>query len=556
MSTNYDVYKQKALDAVREVFVKEYKNSIGIPMPEIDFVLPDSTDYKTGQYYITIDETWQIHLNFGLLPKSYKEFQEEVKVLTRHEIEHYMCCPFDVLTYFRMLKTIIDTYNKSYACYNLNIVSLAGSLANQVSDIIVDTKNFKRYKEATLKSEINWIKKGTDITHAPHHSKLMFLTKESIWKENLDLNETDEDFLKEIKLLAKKFEERDIENKELFLKKVEAYTYSFFKLFEQDKKEEQQIKGMTGQGQPYRIPQVMPSKDFQENGSQFVFQSPDKIQEALEELAQEVSLQQFNQILLAARFSSLSEKEKEKIWFEVQNAEIIPIIEKKQVGSNDNYSYPTTWKLGNSIEEIDMMLTFAASPVIIPGVTTKKWVKNSVFNFGNESKQCDLLLVIDTSGSMGFIRDSKSNIYQAILASYGIIKYFELTQSQVALIGFSDKITTNVEWTKNYDEIKENLLVSGSGGTSFPIRTIQRIIDKSKNNIITVIITDGELGNIRQTINYFQDYLNKGNKLFIFLQKKTSYINDYKSLINYGANVLIALTAQEIRDNVLNEGYC
>jgi hypothetical protein len=560
MPTNYDVYKQKALDAVNEVFVKEYKNSIGIPMPKIEFVLPDSTDYKTGQYYITIDETWQIHLNFGLLPTSYKEFQEEVKVLTRHEVEHYMCCPFDVITHFRMLKAIIDTYNKSYAHYNLNINSLAGSLANQAADIIVDTKNFNRYKEATLKSEINWIKKGADLSKAPRHSKLMFLTKKAIWKENLDLNETDEELLNEVHSLANKFEEGGIENKKIFLEKVEAYTHSFFKLFEQDQQEEQQKQAMNGQGgqpnakpQSGGQPQVIPSKDSQENGSQFVFQSPDKIKEILEELAQETSIEQFNQILSAAGIHSLTESDKERIWFEAKSADIIPIEEKTPIGSNDNYSYPTTWKLGDSIEDIDMMLTFATSPIFIPGVTTKKWEQNSVFNYGNENKQRDLLLVIDTSGSMGNVTDSKSNIHQAILASYGIIKYFESTESQVALIGFSDRITANVEWTKKYDAVREKLLMSGTGGTSFPIRTIQNMLEKTKNEIVTVIITDGEIGNLGQTMDYFRNYLNEGNKLFIFLQNRKTNINaQYKELINFGAKIVVALSAKEMCDNVLD----
>jgi Mg-chelatase subunit ChlD len=555
MPINDDTYKQKALEAVREVFVKEYKNSIGIPLPEIGFVFPDSTDYKTGQYYITIDDTWQIHLNFGLLPVSYKDFQEEVKVLTRHEVEHYMCCPFDILTHFRMLKTIIDTYNKHYTRHNLNIVAMAGSLANQVADIIVDTKNFKRYKIETLKSEISWIKNAADITKAPRHSKLMFLTKETLWKENLELNETDEELLNEVKALSQKIEESGIENKELFLKKVEAYTHLFFNLFEQDQKEVQQKQKNSEQSQSEcGQPQIIPSRDSQENGSQFVFQAPDKIQEALEQLSQETSIQQFNQILSAAGFNSFSEKDKRRIWFEAQSINMIPIEEAAPIGSNDNYSYPTSWKLGDPIEDIDMMLTFVTSPIFIPGVTTKKWEQNAVFNFEKEKKQRDLLLVIDTSGSMGNVTDSKSNMHQAILVSYGIIKFFESTKSQVALIGFSDRINVCIEWTKEYDEVREKLIMSGNGGSSFPIRTIQDIIEKTKNKIVTVIITDGEISNIGKTIDYFRNYLNEGNKLFIFLQNKKSQINQqYQTLIDYGAKIVIALTAKEMCEVVVRE---
>lgn len=106
MSIDIETYRLKAQEAIEYVFVKEYHNSLGIPMPIVKMLLPDDANYSTGQYYITIDKTWQIHLNFGKLPISYHEFQNEVKVLTRHEIEHYMCCPFDVITHFRMLKEL------------------------------------------------------------------------------------------------------------------------------------------------------------------------------------------------------------------------------------------------------------------------------------------------------------------------------------------------------------------------------------------------------------------------------------------------------------------
>ncbi|MEO6729311.1 MAG: VWA domain-containing protein [Candidatus Dojkabacteria bacterium] len=560
MSDDFEIYKEKALEACRQVFISEYNRSIGIPLPNIEFVLPDSNNFNSGEYYIRIGDTWQIHLNFGLLPKSYKEFQEEVRVLTRHEVEHYMCCPFNVLTHFRMLKVIIDTYHKHYSHHLIDIVSLSGSLANQAADIIIDTKNFFRNKPETLKSEIAWIKKGGNesFKDLPRHSKLMFLTKEAIWKVSLELSEDDEELISEVNSLAEKFEKEGIDSKGLFISKTIDYTHSFFKLFEEDKKKEkQQADSAAGsgqsKGQQNGQPHITPSKDSQESGSQLLFQSPDKIKEALIQFAQEASLEQFSQILSAAGLSSLTEKEKQKIWFEAQNTDIIPIIEKSPKGTNDNYSYPTSWKLGDPLEEMDMMLSFSTSPVIIPGVTTKKWVQNPVFSAGSEKKDTDLLLIIDTSGSMGSITDAKTNLHQAVLAAYGIIKYFESKENQIALIGFSDRITLNIDWTKDYDYVREQLLMNGSGGTNFPINRIQSIIDNSKNPLVTVIITDGEIQNTSQTIDYFKGYLSEGNKLFIFLQDRKSTIDQYKTLTNYGAKVSKTLTANEMRDSVLNE---
>lgn len=559
MSENYEIYSEKALEACKQVFLTEYNRSIGIPLPEIEFILPDSNNYRSGEYYIKIGDTWQIHLNFGLLPKSYKDFQEEVRVLTRHEVEHYMCCPFDVLTHFRMLKAIIDTYNQHHSHHLIDIASLSGSLANQAADIIIDTKNFYRHKSETLKSEIAWIKKGGNesFQDLPRHSKLMFLTKEALWKESLELFEVDEELISEVNSLAGKFENGGIDNKSLFLSKTIDFTNTFFKLFEQDKKERQKENGENGSSQSGNTqngqPQISPSKDSQENGSQFIFQLPDKIKEALIQFAQEATLEQFSQVLSAAGFSSISENEKRKIWFEAQNADMIPIIEQTPKGSKDNYSYPTSWKLGDPIEDIDMMLSFSTSPVIIPGVTTKKWVQNPVFINGTMKKDEGLLLVIDTSGSMGSVTGPDTNLHQAVLAAYGIVKYFESKKNQVSLIGFSDRITASVDWTKDYDFIREQLILNCGGGTKFPITSIQEKIEYSKNLLVTVIITDGEMQNLAETIDFFKQYLIDGNKLFLFLQDKKSTIDSYKTLTDYGAKLFKTLTAKEMRDSVMYE---
>ena len=131
MSDNIEIYQDIAIHAIESVFEGEYHNTLGIPMPQIKIIMPDDADYITGQYYIMIDDTWQIHLNFGKLPISFKEFEDEVKVLTRHEIEHYMCCPFDVITHLRMLKCIIDVYKKEFSHLGIDIQHACGSISNQ-----------------------------------------------------------------------------------------------------------------------------------------------------------------------------------------------------------------------------------------------------------------------------------------------------------------------------------------------------------------------------------------------------------------------------------------
>ena len=629
-------------------------------MPIVKMLLPDDANYSTGQYYITIDKTWQIHLNFGKLPISYHEFQNEVKVLTRHEIEHYMCCPFDVITHFRMLKRIRDVYYKHFSHLGINIEYACGAISNQAADIIVDTKNYYRHSKETLKSEIDWIKIGANISACPRHCKLMFLTKEAIWKEDLGINETDPEFLKIVHQLADSFTKNGIEDKSSFLDKVEEYAEIFFKLYVEDQKNPQQSSqqgsqqqssqqgsqqqsgqqgsqqqsgqqgsqqqsgqqgsqqqsgqqgpqqqsgqqgsqqqsGQQGsqqqsgqQGSQQQSGQQGPQqqsgqqgsqqqsgqqgsqqqsgqqgsqqqsgqwgvgrpKDGDEHGNAFVFADPDKVKEAIEVLAEETSVEEFIDLLAIAGIIGMSDKQKGVLWFNVQSANIIPIVEFSNTGNKSSYTYPSVWRIGDPIEELDLMLTYMTSPRLIPGMTTKKWEYVSNDDNGTESKQMDLLLVVDTSGSMGSVMKESANMHQAVLASYGILSYFESTKSKVAFIGFSDKIDAYVDWSDKYDDVRERLLTNGHGGTKFPISRIKSTLDVRSRDLVTVLITDGDLGNINESVSYFRDYLNDDNKLYIFLLGGSKSLHSYEPLKNIGAKIYNANNANEFCDMVLTD---
>ena len=585
MVVDLETYKTKAQEAIEYVFSSEYHNSLGIPMPEVQMLLADDENYSTGQYYITIDKTWQIHLNFGKLPVSYKEFQDEVKVLTRHEIEHYMCCPFDVITHLRMLKCIRNIYYMEYSHLGINIEYACGSIANQAADIIVDTKNFYLHPQETLQSEINWIKKGANIAICPRHNKLMFLTKEAIWGCSLDIKENDAELLKIVAQMAKKFKENGIDDKSSFLSKTEEYTRAFFNLYIRDKKEgndnqggqqgqssssNQQQGGQQGQssssnqqqgGQQGQLDQSnqqqgqfsIGPKDKSENGSAFVFADPDKIKEAIEALAHETELNEFVDLLGIAGLGGLSFKDREKLWFIAQSSDIIPIEEETNTGNPINYSYPNTWRIGDPIESLDLVLSYITSPILIPGITTKKWERITTESHGSEKKQRDLLLVVDTSGSMKSVTREADNMHQAVLASFGILNYFESKKCKVALIEFSDSVRVDITWTVQYDEIREKLLTNGSGGTQFPIHRIQSTLEKSKNELVTVVITDGVLGNLQESVTFFREYLNEGNKLYIFLLGSNGLSNGYDKLSEIGAKVYKANSAREFCNLVLSD---
>ena len=294
-------------------------------------------------------------------------------------------------------------------------------------------------------------------------------------------------------------------------------------------------------------------KDGDKNGNALIFLDPEKIKDALELLASETSIREFESILSVAGLNQLSEKDKEKLWFSVQSAGIIPIEEVVNEGAKDNYTYPTNWRIGDSIADLDMMLTYSTAPKLIPGVTTKKWEQSVNEYYGVEPRQKDALLVVDTSSSMGAVSKESDNMHQAVLAAFGIINYFESRKGKVALIEFSDNVNEFISWTNDYDTLRDKLLTNGNGGTRFPILRIREILEKSKNKLITVIITDGELGNLNESVAFFEDYLNEENKLYVFLLGNSKSCQGYDRLAEIGAKVYQADNAKNFCDMVMDD---
>lgn len=125
-------------------------------------------------------------------------------------------------------------------------------------------------------------------------------------------------------------------------------------------------------------------KDGNENGSAFVFSDPDKVKEAITALAGETEVQEFSDILSAAGIKGMTESEKQKLWFTIQGANMIPIEDYANSGNKETYTFPSIWHIGDPIGELDLMLSMMTSPKVLPGVTTKKWEQSTRDSHGTE----------------------------------------------------------------------------------------------------------------------------------------------------------------------------
>lgn len=159
---------------------------------------------------------------------------------------------------------------------------------------------------------------------------------------------------------------------------------------------------------------------------------------------------------------------------------------------------------------------------------------------------------IDTSGSMGNYMDIKSRLHQTILASFGFIKFFEERKGKIALINFSSSPIV-CDWTKDYDKIKDTLLINQGNSTNFPIHSIERLTERKKEGTVAVIITDGDIQNWQKTLNILTELCNLDNDVFLFLMDNKNAVNKYSELRNVGGFVEFASTVNDIRNVVFNQ---
>jgi hypothetical protein len=548
LKTKENAYRRVAEATIQDVFSQDYHGAVGLPFPKIGFVPPEHQDHIAGQYYISIGNGWQINLNFGQLPNRKKEFRDEVKILARHEIEHYRSCPYDIITYLRMIKTIIKTIgNSDCGIDDVRILEIAKGIANQFADVVVDTNNYEKYPKETLKSEIEWVKKGSkeEFSAAPRSEKLMFLLKEAIWGEDLKLNESEIDVKNSIKNLANLLKQDGIWNRALYQEKVSAYTLAFLELNKLDSEDPKLL------GKGNEVNQLSGKRD-DKTGKNVLFGNPDKIRDGIIQLSQETNLQEFLEILEALGIKQLTPHESELMWYEGQNVDEIPIAINLKSKSSKTLKYPATWKMGDPLEDLDLLLTLQTVPKIIPGISTKKWVKQSSSSTSSKKNESDLLLVIDSSGSMGDARVAGSKMQEAILASFGFIQYFERKNAEIALLNYSSRIRIE-PWTIDYDTIKRSLLLVWGQGTTFPTSHIKDLTSKKQENVTVIVITDGEIDNWNSTMEIFKELLLSKNKIFLFLMGDPTMVDHYSKLRTFGGFVESAMTADDIRNIVFTE---
>lgn len=172
-----------------------------------------------------------------------------------------------------------------------------------------------------------------------------------------------------------------------------------------------------------------------------------------------------------------------------------------------------TWEWSDPVHRWDINKSLNANPIFPYPPSALQWT-NRTGNIGHTKRGYrDLMLVIDSSGSMLGLSGKahpKTPTDYAVLASFAILYAAVEKNVQFSIINFSSGLDIMaMPWVKpTYQNIisAEMLLMHFfSMGTIIPTAHIQKLLAK-KQHCLVIIVSDNELGNPDETVALIEEY--------------------------------------------------
>ena len=512
-------------------------------------------------FYIDPDHLWQITMNLANTPlfKDDQEYIDYFHIISLHEVSHYQIIPYDGLIHAKLLRAAMKHVNQNYAPIVVNVFA----------DLIIDTKLYKKYSHLiTWEMEVTYkyIKSKSSVSN---FTKFLFRAYEKMWGKDI-LND---DTLKEMdtladqvsKVILKNFEdeltwEKKVTSVARYLKNLVNDTFALIGtggIVDKGNEKRRSPGGATIEV-PKDVLEVMDNPLETKNSDKLKEGNEDELKQKAEEFARDIPYSEFGGP--ARQAGILIDGSPLATWYRgaAKNLIEIKIFEEKPGGQLP--VYPEVWRIGDRIEELDIVQTLLNSPVIIPNLTTRKWAFKEGPGHLIEKQIPDLLIVLDSSGSMGWnytsrTRGGRGPYHTALMASFASLHYAASKGAKFSIINFSNRADI-CQWTSDYKKAEKTLLSYQGGGTFLPFKQIENQCDKADGKALVFIITDFGIYNWSSAKKIMISLAQKGHKIVGFFIGSTSIPKSkFKDLLDkvtfYGlrsAKDLINLVIKEVKN--------
>ncbi len=479
-----------------------------IPEPEIKY------DPHESNYFYIQPNIWKVILNIaGIPPNIILQTREFIRSISQHEISHYTICPYDGIMNARLVNAALDV---------LKDVKQAQVVVNIFADLVIDTVTFQHFTKLItwrIASVVEHVLKTT--TELSNLWKILVAAYQYMW--NMGFGVHLEGKLDTIASQIAKITKNKMLQENTWPSKVKKIAKLLKDIVEEE------ICSDSGDGQEGESGEAedgfddssgIPEDLKKQMGNPLLPQGKKPTEDDLEQIARELmkdNAKFTNFRKIAWVYGGKDKKEALRIWYQSIAKEQIEFEVELSRKAGELPLNLMQWRIGDPIEELDVLQSLQNFPVLIPNMTTRKWQKKESYESYSQKEQFDLLLVLDSSGSMDFRTSPRlgGTYHIALVASFSALEFVKRHNGMAAAINFSE-YSRSQTWTKNYNAIEDVLLYYYGGGTTLPIKKIRQIALDAKSHFLTLIITDLGLSNWNPAMRLFNDLLESGNPLVFF----------------------------------------
>ncbi len=401
--------------------------------------------------------------------------KEFLGTVVSHEVGHYAMIPYDLAT----LMSLVNSADKV-----LKNVKLAKYVENLFADTVLNTfiyRNEKSTNPIDRKIVKLYEKMSGDSSNSPDAWKLYLRSYEKLWNlpdktlaTNVS-NKVDNDAQSISDLLTHQTFLRDNWNK-----RMKTYT----EILEPYLRDENQQKKELGKGILLQPQDPKQMKDIAGN---------------IKKAAKSMSKKQIKRIVTGL---GLGTPQQANRWFYESKSQSYA-VHLPRIMSMNSGTFPFTpkrWNFSDPISELDIAYSIQQAGAILPG-STYQWTHRESEGRHIQHKKPDLLILLDTSGSMG---DPNKYVSNSVIASMAASRCALNTGSKVGVINFSCKSKT-LYHTTDKKKIDDLLLHHQNGGTNLPTQEVLDVLDRNKQKPnYLLMITDTAASNLKTAKEYYQ----------------------------------------------------
>ncbi|MBD3407129.1 MAG: hypothetical protein GF411_13505 [Candidatus Lokiarchaeota archaeon] len=552
-------------DVAKSAWLKALSDYYNPPLPEpvIEY------EEQANSFFYIDSTTWTVYLNTAGIPTHLQgdELFSYTRSICHHEIQHYLICPFDGVLNGMMFAGASKHVNNATAMF----------VCNLFADLVVDTGLLKRFPDLTRKRIETSILDSTKRVKV--HSalwKLIIACYHEAWDFTIPSSVLIDDptftAAKKIVSITRKYIHRE--------NRWKLATRKIAKIIKEWNPDDTKLAGCgiissedgdEEEGEnivlvPLDVDAVMGNPIEVRNGDR-AKRCKDRdqalgLEEEMERLAKEIEQRGGGIDDLKGAYFIAGIGTRGRAWtrflYRAKARAIIRFEIKEKSTAAFTPLAPQVWRLGDPVEELDIVQSLQAFPILIPNLSTRRW--QSIDQSGDTSSESfpDLLLVIDSSGSMTWSMRKSSisgSYHTALVASFAAIDFAVQKGSKVAAINFSDGVRKST-WTRERSSAEKILLSYQGGGTVAPTTEILQACSEAESNVIILMITDAEIANWKNLVSSAKKLTRLGHKFIMFCigsDKKKISSKGFRSIIRAGATLIPIESVEDLPGMVVRE---